>query len=56
MFTEDLQCSCSFVDQNTLFSGGDKEVRFVTDEDDEERTTMSHSSMWQEVSTEEPSD
>jgi hypothetical protein len=27
------------------FSGGDEEVRFVADEDDEVRTTVSHRSM-----------
>jgi hypothetical protein len=36
------------------FSGGDEEVRFVTDED-EVRTTESYRSVWQQVSTEEPS-
>ncbi len=37
------------------FSRGDKELRFVSDEDYEVRTTVSHRSVWQPVSTEEPS-
>jgi hypothetical protein len=37
------------------FSRGDEEVRFVAYEDDEVRTTVSHRSMWQQVSTEESS-
>jgi hypothetical protein len=37
------------------FSWDDEEVRFIADEDDEVRATVSHRSMWQQVSTEEPS-
>ncbi len=37
------------------FSRSDKELSFVSDEDYEVRTTVSHRSVWQPVSTEEPS-
>ncbi len=37
------------------FSGGDEEVRYVADEDDEVGTTVNHRSVQQQVSTGEPS-
>jgi hypothetical protein len=36
------------------FSGGDKEVRFVEDEVDEVRRTVSHRSVCQQMRSEEP--
>ncbi len=40
---------------NLLFFRGDEEGIFVADEEDEVRTTLSHRSMRQQVSTEESS-
>ncbi len=37
------------------FLGSDEEVRFVADEDDEMKTTVSHGSLCQQKSTEDPS-
>jgi hypothetical protein len=36
------------------FSGGDKEVRFVEEDDDEVRHTVSHRSVWQQMRSEVP--
>ncbi len=48
------QLTAQLEEKNYFFSGGYEEVRFVADKDDEVKTTVSHRSVWQQVSTEEP--